>query len=117
VDVELDFAIEPVMVLQEAVHWPAPLCEASGLVGTDFGTEIELVTPTLVGLHRGYSTIWRFDLVGSDQGAVSASQPVGFPALPPNRTCDSHRIHVFMPTSYAASCVSVAHGEGITAPR
>jgi hypothetical protein len=24
---------------------------------------------------------------------------------------------VFMPTSYAASCVCVAHGEGITAPR
>jgi hypothetical protein len=120
VDVELDFAIEPVMVLQEAVHWPAPLCEASGLVGTDFGTEIELVTPTLVGLHRGYSTIWRFDLVGSDQGAVSASQPVGFPgpsAEPDVRLSPHRALHVFMPTCYAASCVCVAHGEGITAPR
>jgi hypothetical protein len=58
--------------------------------------------------------------VGSDQGAVSASQPVRFPgpsAEPDVRLSPHRALHVFMPTSYAAACVCVAHGEGITAPR
>ena len=91
--------------------------------------ERELVTsvlrPGTLRMCRGLMThvgdgVFEHPVVGSDRGAVSAFRPVRFPGPPsePDVRLSPHRaLHVSTPADYATSCVLVAHGEAMAAPR